>query len=511
MSEDVAPTFEVDNIIYRPLLTSIKAAFSPAPLLPLCLPPPSASASSSNTAQQRDLDPIPSSSSESFGIHHLSPHPLQQLFLEVRNLDALCELNDAIQLKATLPDVVTQAYEQAYGTPPTAAVLRFCKKELFQQIWLLLLNDDFVEAYIHGFVIKCVDRITQRLFPRILTYSADYPENCLIACIKYLGRCPCPDCLVSRDKIHLMGTKNDMANCWIFRRGVAPEGKRVEGLLGETSTSAMQSAFSRRLVSFGFNIYRTLVPDVMHEVELSVWKSTLTHLVRILVAQGASTVNIFNARFANVPPFGRDTIHRFDANIAGLKKLAAAPHWVTGTSNWRQARKSSKSKGPGQAQDIAPSAHSKGHVDRPCKDFNLNTYKFHHLGDYATSAHLVESLDGPSTVTSKLEHRHVKHFYVRTNKNFQFGLQIARHEHRKRIEPEDRSSSSPNVHTEILEELCHPLRINGFVHDNKGDLAVKDFIPKLHHHVYAWLVAGAGSPPNRNLELTGHELASLRI
>ncbi|KAJ3019645.1 hypothetical protein NUW54_g25 [Trametes sanguinea] len=659
VSEDAAPTFEVNNIIYRPLLASIKAAYDdtvaaryhhiPFKLFAHANP-------ATITAQQGDLDPIPSSSSESFSIHHLPPHPLQQLFLEACNLDALCELNDAIQLKAkndhkqddppdleytiapiglysdsthltnlgtasrwpiyfwilglskyihAMPssfsthhlayipsvrqDVVTQAYEQAYGTPPTAAVLRFCKKELFQQIWLILLNDNFVEAYVHGFVIKCADRITQRLFPRILTYSADYPKKCLIACIKYLGRCPCPDCLVSRDKIHLMGTKNDMANCWIFWRGVAPEGKRVEGLLGETSTSAMQSAFSRRLVSFGFNIYCTLVPDVMHEVELSVWKSTLMHLVCILVAQGASTVNMFNARFANVPTFGRDTICRFDANIAGLKKLAARdfkdllqcaipifehllepPHnhivhhmlfqlamfhvcaklhmhsnntlhilehligslgqaMCVFTSNvcpdyntweldkevearqWRQARKSLKSKGPGQAQDITPSARSKGHVDCPRKDFNLNTYKFHHLGDHTTSAHLVGSLDGPSTVTGKLEHRHVKHFYVRTNKNFQFGLQITRHKHRKCIEPEDTSSSSPNVHTEISEELCHPLKINGFIHDNKGDLAVKDFIPKLHHHVYAWLVAGAGSPPDRNLEPTGHKLASLRI
>ncbi|OSD02395.1 hypothetical protein PYCCODRAFT_399980 [Trametes coccinea BRFM310] len=74
-------------------------------------------------------------------------------------------------------DVIQRAYEQAYGVPPTAAVLRFCKKELFQQIWLLLLDDDFVHAYVHGFVVKCADGITRRLFPRILTYSADYPEK----------------------------------------------------------------------------------------------------------------------------------------------------------------------------------------------------------------------------------------------------------------------------------------------------------------------------------------------
>ena len=76
-----------------------------------------------------------------------------------------------------LPDLIEQAYEQAYGDSPTKAFLRFCKKELIQQIWLLLLDDDFVHAYVHGFVVECRDGITRRLFPRILTYSADYPEK----------------------------------------------------------------------------------------------------------------------------------------------------------------------------------------------------------------------------------------------------------------------------------------------------------------------------------------------
>ncbi|OSD05112.1 hypothetical protein PYCCODRAFT_1385676 [Trametes coccinea BRFM310] len=698
-SETAAPTFEVENIIYRPFLASIKAAYEDAvaeryhhiPFQLFANSPPSTAAPAS---------PDPSD-------------PTQRLYSEAYNADTLKELDEAIQLKAkddreqddppdleyavapiglysdsthltnfgtaslwpvyfwilglskyirampssfathhlaympSLPDVIQRAYEQAYGVPPTAAVLRFCKKELFQQIWLLLLDDDFVHAYVHGFVVKCADGITRRLFPRILTYSADYPEKCLIACIKYLGRCPCPGCLITKDRIHLMGTKNDLSNRhrkkrtdtpwlrmllerirgWIFGRGIAPEGKRVEALLGASSTSPTQSAFSKRLGSFGFDIYRALVPDVMHEVELGVWKSTLTHLVRIVVSLGPSTVNTFNARFANIPTFGRDTIRRFGANVAGLKKLAArdfedmlqcaipvfenllgsahdrlvrhmlfqlamvhalaklrlhseatltvfecviaslgramrvfaskvCPDYDTReldkeveARQRRQARKSSKSKASGRAQDVTPLAHSKGHADRARKDFNLNTYKFHSLGDYATTVRLVGSLDGPSTVTGELEHRRVKRFYARTNKNFQFGLQIARHERRERIvndprrqpssqpppphtkggkarrgrprqhtslrldpqEPEDISSCSPTAHTEISEELRHPLEINGFVYDNEGDPAVEDFIPKLHRHVYARLVAGAGSPPDRNLAPTERELASLRI
>lgn len=44
-------------------------------------------------------------------------------------------------------------------------------------VWSFLLDDDFVHAYIHGMVIMCVDGIERRVFPRLFTYSADYPEK----------------------------------------------------------------------------------------------------------------------------------------------------------------------------------------------------------------------------------------------------------------------------------------------------------------------------------------------
>jgi hypothetical protein len=46
-----------------------------------------------------------------------------------------------------------------------------------QAIWLLLLDDDFVSAYAHGFLIICGDGVKRRVFPRIFTYAADYPEK----------------------------------------------------------------------------------------------------------------------------------------------------------------------------------------------------------------------------------------------------------------------------------------------------------------------------------------------
>jgi hypothetical protein len=40
-----------------------------------------------------------------------------------------------------------------------------------------LLDDEFLEVYEHGIVILCCNSIAQRFYPRIFTYSADYPEK----------------------------------------------------------------------------------------------------------------------------------------------------------------------------------------------------------------------------------------------------------------------------------------------------------------------------------------------
>lgn len=44
-------------------------------------------------------------------------------------------------------------------------------------VWDLLLDGEFVEGSVHGIVIRCSDDTERVFFPRIITYSADYPEK----------------------------------------------------------------------------------------------------------------------------------------------------------------------------------------------------------------------------------------------------------------------------------------------------------------------------------------------
>ena len=50
-------------------------------------------------------------------------------------------------------------------------------RELFHAQWKVLLDDDFVDAYEHGIIVDCFDDERRRFYPRIMTYSADYPER----------------------------------------------------------------------------------------------------------------------------------------------------------------------------------------------------------------------------------------------------------------------------------------------------------------------------------------------
>lgn len=52
-----------------------------------------------------------------------------------------------------------------------------CRRELVHGVWSLLLDDDFIHVYHYGMVIKCIDGVERRVYPRVFSYSADYPEK----------------------------------------------------------------------------------------------------------------------------------------------------------------------------------------------------------------------------------------------------------------------------------------------------------------------------------------------
>ncbi|KZP19657.1 hypothetical protein FIBSPDRAFT_743483, partial [Athelia psychrophila] len=89
-------------------------------------------------------------------------------------------------------------------------LLTHCSREMLHVQWEILLDNEFIQAYRHRIIVRCCDKVTRRIYARIFTYSADYPEKVLLASICDKGCCPCPRCLVLLTQVERLGTINGM-------------------------------------------------------------------------------------------------------------------------------------------------------------------------------------------------------------------------------------------------------------------------------------------------------------
>ncbi|KAI5893687.1 uncharacterized protein SCHCODRAFT_02666771 [Schizophyllum commune H4-8] len=191
-------------------------------------------------------------------------------------------------------------------------ILTHCKRELMQAVWAILLEDDeFLKAYRYGFVME-INGTEYRVYPRLFTYSADYPEKVLLATIRDKGICVCPRCLMPRDKLECMGMVSDMkyrlthartylkwaverARNLIYNMATPITGPAVERLLKATSSVPTKNAFKIDELD-NIDVSRFLVVDFMHEFELGVWKAFFTHSIRLLYAIDSALVKELNKR-----------------------------------------------------------------------------------------------------------------------------------------------------------------------------------------------------------------------
>lgn len=87
----------------------------------------------------------------------------------------LCILHCSAQLPDSIKDYIRKLRD---GKSARGPLLTHLRRELFHAAWALLIQDpEFIEAYKHGIIVECSDGIRRRIYPRIFTYSADYPEK----------------------------------------------------------------------------------------------------------------------------------------------------------------------------------------------------------------------------------------------------------------------------------------------------------------------------------------------
>ena len=79
-----------------------------------------------------------------------------------------------------LDDSIQDKYIEVFSKAATKEMLTHLRRELIQSVWAVILDDEFMDAYAHGFPFVFQDGVERRVFPRIFTYSADYPEKYVI-------------------------------------------------------------------------------------------------------------------------------------------------------------------------------------------------------------------------------------------------------------------------------------------------------------------------------------------
>ncbi|KAG6914911.1 hypothetical protein DXG01_014473 [Tephrocybe rancida] len=442
------------------------------------------------------------------------------------------------------------------GKGPNKVFLAHCIREMYHEQWKIILDKEFMLAYKHGIVIKCLDGVLQQFYPRILTYSADYSEKVLLSSIRNWGSRPCPRCTIPKADLKNMGGIRDMsarlrcarvddvscrsrverARQYIYEEDFGVNSKPVEDLLKDLSFVPVSNAFSARLGPLGFNFFQILVVDILHDWEIGAWKAVFVHLIHILHASDVALINELDARFRKVPTFGQDTIRKFSANTSEMKKLAARnyedilqcampafdgllpePHnskildllYICAT--WHslaklrmhndltlaELDKTTKELGSCLRNFVTSSAS--GLSTRRAKALNLDTYKFHALGDVAGHIREFGTTDSYSTEIGELEHRAVKAWYSRTDRKA-FTRQVARIKRcQARIERISRRTSDfatsfgddltvkqangPEEHHFIGKTENLPVHIGQHINQHLGDPAVQDFIPRLKKHL----------------------------
>jgi len=75
---------------------------------------------------------------------------------------------------------MTFAAENIEGKVPNPSFLAHCAQEMYHAQWSIILDDEFLEAYRHGMVVKCYDQISCCFYPQIFIHSADYKEKYIL-------------------------------------------------------------------------------------------------------------------------------------------------------------------------------------------------------------------------------------------------------------------------------------------------------------------------------------------
>ncbi|TEB19263.1 hypothetical protein FA13DRAFT_1719017 [Coprinellus micaceus] len=364
-----------------------------------------------------------------------------------------------------LPDKLNDYLkEMNEGKLPTSALFTYCARELFHEQWSILLGPEFTNAMKYGIILPCPDGKMRCFFPRIFSYSADYPEKVLIGGLRNNGNSPCHRCLIAKAEISKLGAPSDIERFQnkrslahqqekvtearkAIQKGYAVDSKtEIEAELQPHGLVPVHTAFASKLSEFNFDVLSVLVVDILHEFEIGVWKRLYTHLLRLLEAfssqMSVSLVAELDSRLmellfvcAQWHALAKLRLHN-DFTLALLDyttthlgaKMRIFDRDTCTKVPTKELQKEAEARARKTARDRKSGATMS--TSRRPAALNVFTIKFHYLGDYTSVIRKLGTTDSYSTQTGELYHREPKSWYPRTDrKNYE--QQLSQIERRK--------------------------------------------------------------------------------
>ncbi|GAB1524474.1 hypothetical protein RhiTH_007628 [Rhizoctonia solani] len=389
------------------------------------------------------------------------------------------------------------------------------------------------------------------------------------------------------DKYH---KKISQARDLIYTQGRLVQSKAVEDLLKEESYVPTQNAFSRLGGQQEFNVFSSLVVDQLHKVELGVWKTLFKHLVQLLHLGGNNVVLEFNKRMGriaardfedilqcSIPAFegllpescdrpaqqllfifaqwhGMAKLRLHTKSTLGIFKsltikLASALRAFSDLTKSLDVRETPQEYARRKKRQEAAKAvaMTRIHQETPTRQtishsgdgrricsLNLNTYKFHALGDYVRTIEEFGTTDSYSTQIGELQGRRFKAQYSRTNKQDAVTqmtriddiTSVLREMEGALTALQKASTNQPPIDEGAMDSLLdgEPYfiglkdrsedmipNVSLWVSQNSHDISTRFFLPQLKRHLLARVLGDSNHPEFCNSNILKVRLAQERM